>query len=75
MRLFFLERIRDEQRFESLAALRQQIERDLQKGKQLFESMKFMQSLNMIEKLSVKNPDILLQRFQPFEKIEKLKDL
>lgn len=72
MRLFFIDRIRNEIRFENLDSLKKQIEIDLQIGKALLINLQMMQTLNSPQVLSVKNSDSLLQQFQPFEKLENL---
>lgn len=72
MRIFFLRRLRDEMRFEGVAQLRHQIEKDVQRSKSLFMSMNFLHTSVTSSVLSVKMPSRSIQGFQPFERIERI---
>lgn len=72
MRIFFLARLRDEQKFSNREQLHSAISRDVQKGKDVFARLKFVQPASGSHALCVMNSGHCLDLFQPFERIQKL---
>lgn len=66
-RVFLLEKIRDEIKFESAQSLAQQISRDLEQARQSFESLQLLQSQKGPTKFCLNQFDALAQGFQAFK--------
>jgi riboflavin kinase/FMN adenylyltransferase len=72
VRLFLLARIRDEQKFDSVNDLKQQIERDLQDCYSVFIDRNFLRDKNECIASNLEKPVSALQNYQAFKMIDHL---
>ncbi len=72
VRLFFLDRIRDEKKFSNVSELKGQIERDIERSMQLFAERKFLHTRPSKNSLSLDDPSAESQSYSGLDFIQKV---